>query len=136
MTDIQLYYYEIKTALRKCRETEYSKETVEHAAGLIAVGFGDVAHLLHGIDNFCGSSVADAEIALKQGADMIELDVTKSADGILYVFHIDYAVWLRSKICDLKTVFFEHLDCVKYSVMFKNCCDNVVFAFFLEVGCY
>ena len=35
MTDIQLYYYESKTALRKCRETEYSKETVEHAAGLI-----------------------------------------------------------------------------------------------------
>ena len=35
MTDIQLYYYEIKTALRKCREAEYSKESVEHAAGLI-----------------------------------------------------------------------------------------------------
>lgn len=35
MTDIQLYYYEIKTALRKCREAEYSKESVEYAAGLI-----------------------------------------------------------------------------------------------------
>lgn len=35
MDDIQLYYYEIKAALRKCREAEYSQETVEHAAGLI-----------------------------------------------------------------------------------------------------
>ena len=35
MDDIQLYYYEIKSALRKCRESEYSQESVEHAAGLI-----------------------------------------------------------------------------------------------------
>lgn len=37
--------------------------------------------------NIPGNTRASFEIALRQGADIIELDVTKSADGKLFVFH-------------------------------------------------
>lgn len=33
------------------------------------------------------NTIAAYEAALAQGADMIEIDVTRSADGVLYVFH-------------------------------------------------
>lgn len=46
-----------------------------------------VAHRGVAGGNIPCNTVAAYEIALKQGADMIELDVTKSADGVLYVFH-------------------------------------------------
>lgn len=34
----------------------------------------------------CNTLVA-YEIALRQGADIVELDVARSADGVLFVFH-------------------------------------------------
>ena len=37
--------------------------------------------------NIPGNTRASFEIALRQGADIIELDITKSADGKLFVFH-------------------------------------------------
>ena len=37
--------------------------------------------------NIPGNTMASAELALRSGADIIELDVTMSADGQLFVFH-------------------------------------------------
>ena len=37
--------------------------------------------------NIPGNTLASFEIALRQGADMIELDVSNSSDGELFVFH-------------------------------------------------
>ena len=45
------------------------------------------AHMgTHG-GNIPGNTQAAFELALRQGADIIELDVTKSADDVLFVFH-------------------------------------------------
>ncbi len=45
------------------------------------------AHMgTHG-SNIPGNTQAAFELALRQGADIIELDVTKSADDVLFVFH-------------------------------------------------
>ena len=37
--------------------------------------------------NLPGNTYASFAVALRQGADIIELDVTKSADDVLFVFH-------------------------------------------------
>lgn len=50
------------------------------------------------------NSIPAFQAALRQGADIIELDITKSRDGVLYVFHPGKEpVFLRSEteICDL-----------------------------------
>lgn len=47
--------------------------------------------------NIPGNTLASFDIALLQGADMIELDITSSADGELFVFHPGMEpVFLRS----------------------------------------
>ena len=50
------------------------------------------------------NSLPAFEAALRQGADIIELDVSRSSDGVLYVFHPGMEhVFLRSPrmICDM-----------------------------------
>ena len=46
-----------------------------------------VAHRGVAGGNIPCNTIASYEIALKQGADMLEVDVTKSADGELFLFH-------------------------------------------------
>ena len=50
------------------------------------------------------NSIPAFEAALRQGADIIELDITKSRDGVLYVFHpVKEHIFLQSdtEICDM-----------------------------------
>lgn len=37
--------------------------------------------------NIPGNTIASFDIALQQGADMIELDISNASDGELFVFH-------------------------------------------------
>ena len=37
--------------------------------------------------NVPGNTITAFEAALQQGADMLELDISRSTDGVLYVFH-------------------------------------------------
>lgn len=48
--------------------------------------------------NIAGNTIDAFEAALVQGADMLELDISRSADGVLYVFHPGMEpVFLRSQ---------------------------------------
>ena len=45
------------------------------------------AHMGQWGGNIPGNTAASFDLALRQGADIVELDVTRSADGELFVFH-------------------------------------------------
>lgn len=62
------------------------------------------AHMgTHG-SNLPGNTQAAFELALRQGADIIELDVTKSADGVLFVFHPKTEKIRLGKDIDIRTM--------------------------------
>ena len=62
------------------------------------------AHMgTHG-SNIPGNTQAAFELALRQGADIIELDVTKSADGALFVFHPETEKIRLGKDIDIRTM--------------------------------
>ena len=54
------------------------------------------------------------EIALKQGADMIEVDVSCSRDGKLFLFHPGMEFAHLNKIAWLKTLSFDKIKNLKY----------------------
>ena len=54
--------------------------------------------------NIPGNSITAFDIAIMQGADMIELDVTKSADGELFVFHPQMERRILKKDIDIRTM--------------------------------
>lgn len=64
--------------------------------------------------NIPGNTIAAFEAALAQGADMIELDVTSSRDGQLFVFHPGMEpVFLRSDV-RLGQLYAEQVRSLKY----------------------
>ena len=59
-----------------------------------------VAHSGVSGGNIPGNTMISFEIALAQGADMVEMDLSMSSDGVLTVFHPDEEeMHLRQKIC-------------------------------------
>lgn len=54
--------------------------------------------------NIPGNTMASAEVALRSGADIIELDVTMSADGQLFVFHPTMEKRMLGKDIDIRTM--------------------------------
>ena len=51
-----------------------------------------------------GNTITAFDIAIRQGADMIELDVTKSVDGELFVFHPKTENRVLKKDIDIRTM--------------------------------
>ncbi|MBQ8849037.1 MAG: hypothetical protein IJ011_01735 [Clostridia bacterium] len=54
--------------------------------------------------NIPGNSITAFDIAIMQGADMIELDITKSSDGELFVFHPQMERRILKKDIDIRTM--------------------------------
>lgn len=76
-----------------------------------------VAHRGVSGGNIPCNTIASYEIALKQGADMIEVDVSKSADGELFLFHPGMEpVHLHEDV---------HLDQLPYSEIQKKHLTNL-----------
>ena len=61
-----------------------------------------VAHRGTNGGNIPCNTLASYGIALKQGADMIEVDVEMSADGKLFVFHPGMEPWQESSNAELR----------------------------------
>ena len=95
-----------------------------------------VAHRGTSGGNIPCNTLASYGIALKQGADMIEVDVEMSADGKLYVFHPGMEPWHlfhRDRISrmnseDIAQLRFVNTDCVKTQFGI-NTFDEVLEAF-------
>ena len=62
------------------------------------------AHMGEFGGNIPGNTCASAEIALRHGADILELDVVKSADGKLFVFHPGMEKRMLGLDADLRTM--------------------------------
>ena len=56
------------------------------------------------------NSLLGFEAALRAGADIIELDLTKSAEGKLYVFHPGTEKRILGHACDLRTMTNEQIE--------------------------
>ena len=68
------------------------------------------AHMgTHG-SNIPGNTLMAFEIALRQGADIIELDVTKSADDVLFVFHPKFEKVRLGMDIDIRTLPAAEID--------------------------
>lgn len=61
----------------------------------------------------CNTAVS-YEIALKQGADMIEIDVTKSRDGKLFIFHPGMEPAHLNLDCDIRTMTADEIAQLRY----------------------
>lgn len=59
--------------------------------------------------NIPGNSIVAFDIAIRQGAQMIELDVTKSADGELFVFHPEMERRILKRDIDIRTMSAEKI---------------------------
>lgn len=76
-----------------------------------------VAHRGVSGGNIPCNTIAAYEIALQQGADMIEIDVEMSADGKLFIFHpgMESAhIWCAEKLSNLTAEEIGHLHFVNY----------------------
>lgn len=73
-----------------------------------------VAHRGASGGNIPCNTLASYEIALKQGADMIEVDVSCSRDGKLFLFHPGMEFAHLNRFVSLKTKSFDSIQKVKY----------------------
>ena len=73
-----------------------------------------VAHRGAAGGNIPCNTMAAYEIALKQGADMIEADVSCSIDGKLFLFHPGMEIAHLNKFCSLKTKKFSSISKMHY----------------------
>ena len=73
-----------------------------------------VAHRGAAGGNIPCNTMAAYEIALKQGADMIEADVSCSIDGKLFLFHPEMEIAHLNKFCSLKTKKFSSISKMHY----------------------
>lgn len=73
-----------------------------------------VAHRGASGGNIPCNTMAAYEIALKQGADMIEVDVSCSRDGKLFLFHPGMETAHLNRLISLKTKSFESIQKIKY----------------------
>lgn len=82
--------------------------TLEEKGFLIAVHRGS----WHA--NIIENTISAAEIALKMGADMFEVDVSKSTDGQLYMFHDSGEPRLFHKEENITTMSSQEIDALTY----------------------
>ena len=73
-----------------------------------------VAHRGAAGGNIPCNTLAAYEIALKQGADMIEVDVSCSRDGQLFLFHPGMETAHLNRFISLKTKLFDNIRKIKY----------------------
>ncbi len=73
-----------------------------------------VAHRGAAGGNIPCNTMASYEIALKQGADMIEVDVSCSRDGKLFLFHPGMETAHLNRFVSLKTRTFDSIRKIKY----------------------
>lgn len=73
-----------------------------------------VAHRGASGGNIPCNTLASYEIALKQGADMIEVDVSCSRDGRLFLFHPGMETAHLNKLTWLKTKSFDKIQKLRY----------------------
>ncbi|MBQ2973627.1 MAG: glycerophosphodiester phosphodiesterase family protein [Clostridia bacterium] len=73
-----------------------------------------VAHRGASGGNIPCNTLASYEIALKQGADMIEVDVSCSRDGKLFLFHPGMETAHLNKLTWLKTKSFDKIQNLRY----------------------
>ncbi len=73
-----------------------------------------VAHRGASGGNIPCNTMASYEIALKQGADMIEVDVSCSRDGKLFLFHPGMEIAHLNRFVSLKTRSFGSIKKIKY----------------------
>ncbi len=73
-----------------------------------------VAHRGASGGNIPCNTMASYEIALKQGADMIEVDVSCSRDGQLFLFHPGMEREHLGKITNLKLMKYENINKLNY----------------------
>ena len=78
-----------------------------------------VAHRGAAGGNIPCNTIAAYDIALMQGADMIEADVSCSADGNLFLFHPGMELAHLNKLCSLKMLPFSVIKNIHY-VNFDN----------------
>lgn len=78
-----------------------------------------VAHRGASGGNIPCNTLTSYEIALKQGADMIEVDVSKSKDDVLFIFHPGMEEDHLNKKINLKEMTFEQIKEERY-VNFDN----------------
>ena len=78
-----------------------------------------VAHRGAAGGNIPCNTIAAYDIALMQGADMIEADVSCSADGKLFLFHPGMELAHLNKLCSLKMLPFSVIKNIHY-VNFDN----------------
>ncbi len=93
------------------RGSNYLNKVVEKNNVLIAVHRGSYG------GNILQNTIAAYEAAMQMGADMIEIDVAKSKDGVLYGFHTDCEPYLglTKKIHELTS---DEID--------ESCCTNIL----------
>lgn len=72
------------------------------------------AHRGVGGGNIPFNTLAGFEVALRQGADIIETDVIKSVDGVLYVFHIGQEKNHLNRDINLTEMTSEEINQVRY----------------------
>lgn len=73
-----------------------------------------VAHRGASGGNIPCNTMVSYEIALKQGADMIEVDVSCSRDGKLFLFHPGMEIAHLNRFVSLKTRSFDSISKIKY----------------------
>ena len=73
------------------------------------------------------NTIASYEIALKQGADMLETDVNKTADGRLIIFHPEMESAHLNKEVELPEMTWEEVSALRYANI-----DNVPTQFGIE----
>lgn len=64
--------------------------------------------------NIPGNTMASAELALRSGADIIELDVTMSADGELFVFHPKLEKRMLNQDIDIQTMAAKDVEQLRF----------------------
>lgn len=64
--------------------------------------------------NIPGNTKASAELALRSGADIIELDVTMSADGQLFVFHPQLEMRFLNQEIDIQTMSSKDIETLHF----------------------
>ena len=64
--------------------------------------------------NIPGNTMASAELALRSGADIIELDVTMSADGQLFVFHPHLEWRFLNRNIDIQTMMARDVEKLRF----------------------
>lgn len=73
-----------------------------------------VAHRGSSTGNIIENTIASTKVALQLGADLIEMDVCKSTDGVFYAFHRTMELRLFGKKFNIEKMTSEEIDKLEY----------------------